>query len=345
MKYRPLVCLLAAALFLSMLPGCYETPHTTQPGTTASGDTTPPSTVGTDPTIPVTTVPETTVPVTTIPESTVPETTVPEPPETTPSTPTVPSGDKNEKIGSLYTRGELMAMENEKKAFGCGIAAGGVVSSSCKDLQNKYGKYNAYFYNPNSNSIFLTFDCGYEYSYVDGSGKTIRVTEQILDVLKEKNVKAVFFVTMHYVLSCPDLVRRMIDEGHAVGNHTANHPALPSCSVDKMVSEIRSLENYVREHFGYSMNLLRPPEGAYSTRSLALTQSLGYATLDWSFAHADWDPDKQPSKESALDAMLSRAHSGAIYLLHAVSTTNAAVLPEMIDALRSQGYTFELFEV
>ena len=109
---------------------------------------------------------------------------------------------------------------------------------------------------PNGKVIYLTFDCGYEYTATDDNGQQYRVTERILDVLKEKNVKAVFFVTMYYCKMNPDLVQRMIDEGHAVGNHTNNHPVMPAQTIDKMVYEVTSLETYVKENFGgYQMTL------------------------------------------------------------------------------------------
>lgn len=326
----------AFILCAGIFTGCWANSIPTQPQ-----DTVPPTTTVPGTTVPGTSIPATTSPTApTVPETSVPDITVPEtsaPPTTPPTEP-----NRSEMIGSLYTREQLMSMENKKKSYGCGIAKDGKTPQGALDSQNTYGKYGAYFYVPDSDKVYLTFDCGYEYSYTDKDGKTVRVTEQILDVLKENNVQAVFFVTMHYVKSCPDIVRRMIDEGHVLGNHTANHPALPDCSVDKMVSEIKSLETYVKDNFGYAMNLFRPPEGAFSTRSLALTQSLGYTTMNWSFAYADWDPAKQPTRSQALDAMISRAHPGAIYLLHAVSTTNASVLPEMIDSLRQMGYSFAL---
>lgn len=308
--------ILALLIMFAALSGCYTKVHT------------PPVTVPTDPS----TVPQ--------PESTFPVSTDPAP--TTPQEPTVPPTTKPrdpDLVGSLYTRAELMAMDSTPKEYGCGIAQNGKPGQDALNCQNKYGQYGAYFYVPDTNEVYLTFDCGYEYSFQNASGKTVRVTEWILDVLKEKNVKGVFFVTMAYCRQSPDLVQRMVDEGHNVGNHTANHPNLAKLDIDKEVEEIMTLHDYVKEHFGYSMNLLRPPEGAYSVRSLATAASLGYTSVDWSVAHADWDPSNQPNAASALSNMVSRAHPGAIYLLHAVSATNATILGDLIDALSQQGYT------
>jgi peptidoglycan-N-acetylmuramic acid deacetylase len=242
-------------------------------------------------------------------------------------------------IGSLYTRGQLMAMENVRKDYGHGSLTPRERPKNPLNCQAAYGQYGANFIGPDDNRVYLTFDCGYEHT-VNGQ----RVTEMILDALKEKDAKAVFFVTDYYCHQSPDLIRRMIDEGHAVGNHTSNHPVMPGQSIEKMVYEVTSLHNYVLENFGYAMKLFRPPTGAYSTRSLAVVQSLGYETVNWSFAHVDWDPANQPAYEAALTRVVNGAHNGTIYLLHAVSLTNAQILGEAIDQIRGLGYEIALFE-
>lgn len=307
---------IAVILIVSMLSGCYTTIKS------------PPTTLPTEPSVP-TVPPETQPPVTTQPEPTVPPTTKPRDPNL---------------IGDLYTRQQLMAMDSTPYSYGCGIAKDGNPPVDAANCQTKYGQYGAYFYVPGTEEVYLTFDCGYEYSFVDGNGKTVRVTEWILDTLKEKGVHAVFFVTMAYCKQSPDLVQRMVDEGHNVGNHTANHPNLAKLEIDKEVEEIMSLHDYIKEQFGHTMSLLRPPEGAFSVRSLATAQSLGYTSVDWSVAHADWDPANQPAVASALANMTNRAHPGAIYLLHAVSVTNATILPDLIDNLRQAGYTVAMLK-
>ncbi len=334
-----LAILMAASILL--LSGCdpEDPPVSTPPVTTVTPTTTAPTTTVPPTTVPPTTVPPTTVPPTTVPPTTVPPTTVP--PVTVP--PTTPPVSNTEMIGSIYTRGQLMAMENENKGYGPGTAKDGKRAPYAEGNQAAYGKYGANFIAPDNGKIYLTFDCGYEYT-IKENGKDVRLTEKILDVLKEKNVKAVFFVTMYYCKQSPDLVQRMVDEGHAVGNHTNNHPAMPKLDLDKMVYEVMSLHEYVEDHFDYTMTLFRPPEGAFSTRTLALVQSLGYKTVHWSFAHADWDTSKQPNEASALNHVLGCAHSGAIYLLHAVSSTNANILGDAIDGFIAKGYKLELFQ-
>lgn len=206
--------------------------------------------------------------------------------------------------------------------------------TACIQLQEKYGQYGAWFIQKDEPKVYLTFDEGYENGY----------TAAILDVLKEKQVSAVFFVTMPYVKKDPDLIQRMIDEGHAVGNHTVHHPNMTEVSVEKGMEEIQGLHDYVKENFQYDMYLFRNPEGAFSPRVLALTQSVGYQTVLWSFAYRDWDPDNQPDPTSALEKTVEAAHPGAIYLLHAVSKTNAEILGDFIDQVRAKGYTFATWD-
>lgn len=202
---------------------------------------------------------------------------------------------------------------------------------SCMDFQNKYGKYNALFIKEDCpKEIFLTFDEGYENGY----------TSQILDVLKEKQVPAVFFVTYDYVNKNPDLIQRMIDEGHVVGNHSYSHPSMPTLTPQEMEDEIRKLDSYVEDTFSYDMSLFRPPMGEFSEQSLAVTDSCGYESVFWSFAYSDWDVDNQPDEASSLKKLNDHLHDGAIYLLHAVSKTNTDILPEFIDQARQMGYQF-----
>lgn len=278
--------------------------------------------------------------------------TVPTEPATPPTKPTAPLTDpatipsepiNDDPIGTLYTRRQLMAMSNEGYGYGPGNTSGGKRPPYADPLQDKYGKYDANFIAPDNGNIYLTFDCGYEHYATDSNGKKYRVTEKILDVLKAKKVKAVFFVTMYYVKDQPDLVQRMIDEGHTVGNHTNNHPVMPNQTIDKMVYEITSLHEYVKEIFGYEMNLFRFPTGEYSIRSLAVVQTLGYKTVHWSFAYGDYETENQPLRQKALERVTSSHHSGAIYLLHAISTTNASILGDAIDFFRAEGYNIELF--
>lgn len=266
-------------------------------------------------------------------EAVVPETSAPEttpPPSTEANTP----NNGGEYIGLLYTRDQLNAMENNRKGYGPGTAVNGNRAPYAVNNQNAYGQYGGNFIAPDNGKIYLTFDCGYEYN---------NLTASILDTLKEKNVKAVFFITMSYAKSHPDLVWRMINEGHTVGNHSNTHPDMTTLDIDQMAWQVTSLHDYVLQNFGYEMKLFRPPTGAFSTRTLAVVQSLGYKTVHWSFAYNDWNTGAQPSLEDAYNTITSRHHSGAIYLLHAVSQSNTTVLGDVIDFFRDQGYELDLF--
>lgn len=198
---------------------------------------------------------------------------------------------------------------------------------------NKFGSYDALFMAEGDKNIYLTFDEGYENGY----------TEKILNTLRDKGVKAVFFVTYDYITRNPELVRRMIDEGHVLGNHSMKHLSMPSLSADAAAEEIAGLHQYVKDNFGYEMNLFRPPMGEFSERTLAVTKDLGYKSVFWSFAYRDWVTDDQPDPESALEKATKSLHPGAIYLLHAVSSTNTQILGDFIDNARAAGYVISGF--
>lgn len=227
--------------------------------------------------------------------------------------------------------------------FGAGRGQNHSRPSAPVTEQQKYSQYDAYFIAEDTNVVYLTFDCGYEHYATNANGQKYPVTGKILDVLKEKGIKAVFFVTMDYVEMEPVLVQRMIDEGHVIGNHSNNHPVMPSLTIEKMEYEVMSLHDYVLEHFGYKMTLFRPPTGAYSVQSLAVLKNLGYKTVLWSFQHYDYDTNDQPSNTTAYNTITKNAHNGAIFLLHAISEANAAVLGDVIDYLHTEGYTINLF--
>lgn len=238
----------------------------------------------------------------------------------------------NPMTGKPIDERSLSAVDNQSKGWGQGKEVDGENRPvSCLSFQEKYENLNASFIEKNQQNIYLTFDEGYENGY----------TAQILDTLKEKKCPAVFFVTMPYVKQNPDLVKRMIAEGHIVGNHTVNHPSLPAVSLEEAANEINELHAYVKETFLYDMTVFRPPMGEWSERTLALTKLLGYKSIFWSFAYKDWIPDEQPDPEAALKKITNAVHGGAIYLLHAVSSTNTTILPDFIDAVRAKGFTFE----
>lgn len=194
-------------------------------------------------------------------------------------------------------------------------------------------QYHAYYVNKEAedNVIYLTFDCGYENGY----------TADILDTLKEQNVKAVFFVTQTYIRDNPELVTRMKEEGHLVGNHTITHPSMPGKSIDELKEEILGCASYMKEVTGYDMDpFIRPPKGEYSERTLQLSEDLGYCTIFWSMAYLDYEVDNQPTVDYVLQHFDKYCHPGAVPLLHNVSSANTEALPQLITNLREAGYRF-----
>ena len=181
--------------------------------------------------------------------------------------------------------------------------------------------------------IYLTFDAGYE----NGN------TPAILEALKKHQVPATFFVVGNFVSDNPDLIRQMVAEGHTVGNHTFSHPDMSKISsMDAFTQELQGLEKLYEEITGTPMTkFYRPPQGIYSTSNLSMAKELGYHTFFWSLAYVDWYQDKQPSREEAFDKLLKRIHPGAIVLLHNTSSTNAAILDELLTKWEEMGYHFD----
>ena len=208
-------------------------------------------------------------------------------------------------------------------------------STACIDLQKKYGGFNADFIAADRPTVTLTFDEGYENGY----------TTPILDTLKEKGVRAVFFLTGHYIESQPELVQRMIDEGHILGNHSNKHKVyVTELTLEESLEDAKWMHDRLREDFDYEMRLFRLPEGAFCEQSLALLQQMGYKSLFWSFAYRDWDPQNQMEPQEAMDRIMATLHPGEIMLLHAVGETNSLILPELIDAIREEGYEIRPYD-
>lgn len=226
-------------------------------------------------------------------------------------------------------------LSTERFNYSFGVAKDGKPHQISVDHQKYFDSHNHHALTLDNLStekvLYLTFDCGYEYQGITGD---------ILDVLKEKNVHATFFCTLDYLKSDPQFVVRMIDEGHTVGNHSTTHPIMPEISKEKMAKELLGVENYLRVNFGYSSPYFRFPTGAYSDEALELCDSLGFRSIFWSIAHADWDPANQPGKQKAYDTITSRLHPGATILLHAVSRSNADALADIIDYAQANGYVF-----
>ena len=195
-------------------------------------------------------------------------------------------------------------------------------------------KYNAYFIGDTTqNTIYLTSDCGYE----NGN------TELILDALKKHDVKATFFVVGNFLETSPEIVKRMIAEGHTVGNHTYHHLDMSSISsMDAFKKETQDVENLFEQITGTPITkFYRPPQGKYNIENLKMAQELGYHTFFWSLAYVDWYQDKQPTKDEAFGKLLKRIHPGAIVLLHSTSSTNAQILDELLTKWEEMGYTIK----
>lgn len=234
----------------------------------------------------------------------------------TPSGPSKPAPTDNATRGWYYVPNTTHAVP--------------AVAPGAKDLLAAYG---GRYLGPDPGRVYLTFDEGYE----NGN------TPAILDALARNGVKATFFVTESYIRNNPGLVRRMANEGHVVGNHSSTHPSMPSLATDRtrFASELTKTAQAYAEVTGRQMaRIFRPPMGEYSPLSLWLTQSLGYESVFWSFAHRDWVVDDQPPVEVTVQRILTGSHPGAIYLLHGVSSSDTQALDAAIAGLKAQGYGF-----
>ena len=212
-----------------------------------------------------------------------------------------------------------------------GAAPGGTATT--EDL----ARYDAaYLGDTTKKVLYLTFDAGYENG----------CTEKILDILKKHNVKAAFFLVGNYMEKNADLVRRMVDEGHIVGNHTMHHYDMSKLE-DKAAfeKELTDLEALFQQVTGKELpKFYRPPQGTYSQKNLQLAKNMGYKTVFWSLAYVDWNNDAQPTAQQAFDKLLPRTHDGAVVLLHSTSQTNAEILDQLLTNWEDQGYIFETID-
>jgi peptidoglycan-N-acetylmuramic acid deacetylase len=202
-----------------------------------------------------------------------------------------------------------------------------------KEFTSIIEKYDSFYLgDTRKKDIYLTFDNGYENGY----------TEKILDILKKKKVPATFFITGHYIKEEPELVKRMVKDGHIIGNHSWHHPDLTTVSDVRLQKELQLVEEEVRELTGQKeMKYLRPPRGIFSERTLALSREMGYYNVFWSLAFIDWKTDQQRGWQYAHQSVMNQIHPGAIILLHSVSSDNAGALDKIIDDLRKRGYHFK----
>jgi len=199
-------------------------------------------------------------------------------------------------------------------------------------------QFDSYFMGAeNSKTLYLTFDAGYE----------IDLTAGILDTLKKHEVPAAFFLVGNYIRDYPELINRMVAEGHIVGNHTMTHPNMSKISnKENFAKELSLVEEHYRQVTGGNEipRFYRPPKGIYSDVNLRHAQELGYKTIFWSSAYKDWEENNQPSKEEAFAKLIPRAHDGAVILLHNTSKTNALILDELLTKYKELGYIFKCLE-
>ncbi|KAB2954424.1 polysaccharide deacetylase family protein [Heliorestis acidaminivorans] len=227
---------------------------------------------------------------------------------------------------------ELMASPKANKKYGWGFVRsknekGPQVPQWEKDLLKEYGAF--YIGKEDQKHVTLTFDMGYE---KEGA------TPQILDILDKHNIKATFFFTGHWVKTQPELLKRIVEEGHIVGNHTWGHPSLPDISEEKLTKEIMSLHDHIKEHVNYEPKYLRPPRGEFSRKTLEISKQLGYQSVFWSIAVVDWKPNS--SAQNVYKGVIQQLHPGAIILLHGNSMVVVNQLENIIDTIEKKGYSF-----
>jgi len=197
-------------------------------------------------------------------------------------------------------------------------------------LLEKYGAI--YKGDPNSKTLYLTFDAGYE------NGQT----PKILDVLEKEKVPATFFVTGHFLESQPELSKRMVKEGHIIGNHSWHHPDFTQVSDERVREELQKVKEKAKELTGQKeMKYLRPPRGVFSERTLQIAKEEGYTHIFWSLAYVDWNISQQKGWQYAYDNIMKQIHPGCILLLHSVSKDNADALEKVIKDLKKKGYKFK----
>ncbi len=224
------------------------------------------------------------------------------------------------------------SMEGQSDNWGLGFGESGSQPTgnvSAEELK----QYDAFYIGaPNEKVLYLTFDCGYE----NGN------TEPILAALKKHNAPATFFVVGHFLESAPELVKKMVAEGHTVGNHTYHHPDMSSIAdLTSFQKEMDDVANLFKEVTGEEISpYYRPPQGKYNVENMKMAQQLGYHTIFWSLAYVDWNADAQPTKEEAFDKLIPRVHPGAVVLLHNTSKTNGEILDELLTKWEEMGYTF-----
>ena len=240
---------------------------------------------------------------------------------------------KTAVLGAAFLLAAVLWLERAVPTAGWGLAFPVPGDApSAQESPDRLRELGAAYLDPDGGKVlYLTFDAGYENGYTAG----------ILDVLKKREVSAAFFLVGDYLERNPDLVRRMTAEGHIVGNHTLSHPDMTGLDEAAFEGELRGMEQLYEEVTGQTLpKYYRPPQGLYSEKNLELARKLGYKTVFWSLAYADWDNANQPNPDEAVEKLTLRLHDGAVILLHATSKTNAEILDRLITQWQSMGYRF-----
>ena len=240
---------------------------------------------------------------------------------------------KTAVLGAAFLLAAVLWMDRAVPTAGWGLAFPVPGDApSAPESPDRLRELGAAYLDPDGGKVlYLTFDAGYENGYTAG----------ILDVLKKQEVSAAFFLVGDYLERNPDLVRRMTAEGHIVGNHTLSHPDMTGLDEAAFEGELRGMEQLYEEVTGQTLpKYYRPPQGLYSKKNLELARKLGYKTVFWSLAYADWDNANQPDPDEAVEKLTLRLHDGAVILLHATSKTNAEILDRLITQWQSMGYRF-----
>lgn len=229
----------------------------------------------------------------------------------------------------------VFGLQTAAYSFGPGVSKNHIRPTAGKEETLIIEQNNGVFIGPDNQEIFLTFDCGYENGY----------TNQILDALKNTNTKAVFFITAHYLNSATEIVQRMIDEGHLIGNHTSSHRDFTASTEEQILEDVVSLEKAFESKMGIPMSkYVRPPRGEFTETSQKLLAKHGYKSVFWSLAYVDWHKDAYNGNQYSYHHVLNRIHNGAIILMHTVSKDNAVDLESIIVDLKADGYIFTSIE-
>jgi peptidoglycan-N-acetylmuramic acid deacetylase len=226
--------------------------------------------------------------------------------------------------------GKLYGLNSDRIGWGVQLKGRGKAPEVSHVTVKLFEKYNAHYIGDTSKKkVYFVFSASYEGGY----------TPRILDALKANDVQAVFFLVGEYIKENPELVKRMIHEGHEIGNHSMHHPSLPDVSDERLKKEMVGMDDYFYSNFGKQMKYFMPPSGEYSEKVLAAAKQMGYTSIFWSFAYLDYDENSQKGAEYAYEKVMANLHNGAIIFLHTVSKDNAYALDSILKAVKKEGYT------